>query len=88
MDGIVGEECACDQRTQSGVLNRNCTFDRQANGWLAAALVTLFLLGSVLAPAAHAQVALAATTSSSGNLTSGANTLTFAHTSTGTNLVR
>lgn len=87
MDRIVGEECACDQRTESGVLIGYSVPRHLSNGRLAAALVTFFLLCSLLAPAVHAQVALDATTSSSGDLTSGANTLTFAHTSTGANLV-
>lgn len=47
------------------------------------AVATLLCVGVT----AHAQVALDSVSTASGDLTQGANTLTFAHTSTGTNLV-
>jgi len=47
----------------------------------------LVAFACILASAAQAQVAIDATTTSSGSLTQAANTLTFSHTTTGTNLV-
>src|SRR6478609_8953438 len=83
---IDGETCAQSQRMLRRALGARYAAGHVGNRLLPVAIATLVLC-SFIVPLAHAQVALDATTSSSGDLTSGANTLTFAHTSTGTNLV-
>jgi uncharacterized repeat protein (TIGR01451 family) len=96
---IVAKECAKTGRLVrlDGTGERLNFFARQArlrlanyvrhHDSIARQTVLLCLVLSLATLAGHAQVTLDASTSSSAQLTSGTNTLTFAHTSTGSNLV-
>jgi len=82
---IDGETCAQSMRMLSDAVDFRFVAGHRNRSFPVA--IAALVLCSFMVPVAHAQVALDASTSSSGDLTSDANTLTFAHTSTGTNLV-